>query len=298
MKIFGQQIDFVNLRTEKYSEESRIPIIEIGTPKEDALRRDITINSLFYNINKGEIEDYIGSGINDIENQIIRTPIDPFLTFKDDPLRILRCVRFTVRFGFNIMYSIVEASSNKIIKDCLNNKVSNERIRKELKLTFASNNPFYSIAMFYKMDVLDEILKISTNSNKEIVDNKKLYLDKILNLCLVSDLLYKRQFSNVLFEVTSILSKSFEVDEMFNKILEVTLFEDLSCFSYTLFNICLVLPFNKLENKIGKKTVSSCEFISAKALMLCNDDLDRINKITSLLFEFVDLKMNSLKIKV
>ena len=149
MKIFGQQIDFVNLRTEKYSEESRIPTIEIGTPKEDALRRDITINSLFYNINKGEIEDFIGSGITDIENKIVRTPIDPFLTFKDDPLRILRCVRFAVRFGFNIMYSIVETASNKTIKECLNTKVSNERIRKELKLTFASNNPFFAIALFY-----------------------------------------------------------------------------------------------------------------------------------------------------
>lgn len=288
MKIFGQQIDFVNLRTEKYSEESRIPTIEIGTPKEDALRRDITINSLFYNINKGEIEDFIGSGITDIENKIVRTPIDPFLTFKDDPLRILRCVRFAVRFGFNIMYSIVETASDKTIKECLNTKVSNERIRKELKLTFASNNPFFAIALFYRMNILEDILKFNTLTNKKVEESKDSYINRILNLSLIADLLYKRNFNNTFNKMLDILSKSeLNID---NKILEVTSFEELSCFSYSLFNLCLVLPFNNLESKIGKKTVSSSEFISTKALMLANEELDRISKITSLINDFCQLK--------
>src|SRR5690606_32173777 len=71
--IRGVPIDFVNLRSETYS-DSRIPEMKIGTPQEDALRRDLTINSLFFNINTGEIEDYVG-GMKDLENKIARTPM-------------------------------------------------------------------------------------------------------------------------------------------------------------------------------------------------------------------------------
>ena len=61
-------IDLVNLRSETYSQDSRVPIVEIGTPEQDAFRRDLTINSLFYNINEGKIEDYTGMGINDLKD--------------------------------------------------------------------------------------------------------------------------------------------------------------------------------------------------------------------------------------
>lgn len=103
IKINDNFIDIVNLRTEKYSEDSRIPIIEIGTAKEDALRRDLTINALFYNIVTQEIEDLTEKGLDDIKNGIIRTPLDPFITFKDDPLRILRVFRFAGRFNYKVL---------------------------------------------------------------------------------------------------------------------------------------------------------------------------------------------------
>jgi tRNA nucleotidyltransferase (CCA-adding enzyme) len=116
MKINDKFIDFVNLRSETYTEHSRIPQIEIGTPEEDARRRDITINSMFYNINTSSIEDWLGNGISDLENGVIRTPLDPKITFEDDPLRILRVIRFAVRYQFKIDSGIEAAVGHEEIK--------------------------------------------------------------------------------------------------------------------------------------------------------------------------------------
>jgi tRNA nucleotidyltransferase (CCA-adding enzyme) len=70
-------IDLVNLRSEKYTEDSRVPTIEIGSPEEDAYRRDLTINALFFNINKNKVEDYTMMGVNDLKLGVVRTPLDP-----------------------------------------------------------------------------------------------------------------------------------------------------------------------------------------------------------------------------
>lgn len=70
-------IDLVNLRSEEYAADSRVPIIDIGTPEQDAMRRDLTLNSLFYNINTGQIEDLTGKGIDDLKSKICRTPLEP-----------------------------------------------------------------------------------------------------------------------------------------------------------------------------------------------------------------------------
>ena len=116
IKVDGIDIDLVHLRSETYSEDSRIPVVEIGTPKEDAYRRDLTINSLFYNINEGKIEDCTNLGIQDIKYGVIRTPLDPLKTFLDDPLRILRTIRFANRFQFRIMPEIISAAKNPKIR--------------------------------------------------------------------------------------------------------------------------------------------------------------------------------------
>ena len=100
IRVGDMWIDLVNLRSETYSEDSRVPEIQIGTPEQDAFRRDLTINSMFYNINEGKVEDFTGKGIQDLKGRILRTPLDPLQTFLDDPLRLLRTVRFANRFGF------------------------------------------------------------------------------------------------------------------------------------------------------------------------------------------------------
>lgn len=108
LSILGQQIDFVNLRSETYQEDSRVPQIEFGTPQSDAFRRDITINSLFYNINEQKVEDFTGMGLLDLQSKVLRTPLEPLKTFTDDPLRILRVLRFKSRYGFSIDQSIID----------------------------------------------------------------------------------------------------------------------------------------------------------------------------------------------
>ncbi|KAI5170675.1 hypothetical protein NEFER03_0134 [Nematocida sp. LUAm3] len=140
----GYSIDFVALRTETYT-TSRIPIVQIGTPKEDALRRDLTINSLFYNVNTQKIEDYTEKGVEDMQNRIIRTPLPPKETFLDDPLRILRALRFAARFHFAIDHAISEALSESAVVEKLSEIVSRERMGQEMKKTLQLPN--YYVAM-------------------------------------------------------------------------------------------------------------------------------------------------------
>lgn len=131
VKIVGRFVDFVCLRTEKYA-ETRVPDVVIGTATEDAFRRDITVNALFYNIRTGGIEDHTRLGIHDLNNRIIRTPIDPLQTFIDDPLRILRVFRFAGRLDFQICKEIYDSLGNEDLCDCLCRKVSNERVGSEI----------------------------------------------------------------------------------------------------------------------------------------------------------------------
>ena len=118
-----------------------MPTIEIGTPEEDAYRRDLTINALFYNINQNTIEDWTKMGIEDLKKGIIRTPLDPLQTFNDDPLRVLRTIRFATRFGFKMVEEVESAARDSSILDAMKAKVSNERIGKEIDLMLAGRNP-------------------------------------------------------------------------------------------------------------------------------------------------------------
>lgn len=131
-KILGFEVDFVNLRKETYSSESRNPQMEFGTAEEDALRRDATINSLFYNLQTDEIEDFTG-GLADLESKTIRTPLNPFQTFLDDPLRVLRLIRFASRLNFTIDASSEACMSEKSIKAALRTKISRERVGIEVE---------------------------------------------------------------------------------------------------------------------------------------------------------------------
>jgi len=138
MKIYGIDVDFVNLRAEEvYDGNSRIPTKDtrqFGTPTEDALRRDFTINSLFYNIRIGKVEDFTGRGVSDLlDKRVLVTPLDPRMTFDDDPLRLLRAVRFGVRFDLPLHNDIREAAMDSKIHHSLLIKVSRERVGKEIE---------------------------------------------------------------------------------------------------------------------------------------------------------------------
>jgi tRNA nucleotidyltransferase (CCA-adding enzyme) len=146
--LFGLSVDFVNLRQEEYASSSsmvnsestgsRIPtIVSFGTPLQDALRRDLTINSLFYNIHTGLVEDLTGKGISDLlESPLIRTPLDPHETFLDDPLRILRCIRFASKLEYPLADNIMPVVRERNIQEALRTKVSRERVGIEMDKIF------------------------------------------------------------------------------------------------------------------------------------------------------------------
>lgn len=126
-RIFGADVDFVNLRKETYTADSRNPQIEFGTAAEDAFRRDATVNALFYNLHTGEVEDFVG-GVPDLRAGLIRTPLEPLQTFTDDPLRVLRLIRFASRLGFSIDRDTERVMSDSQVLRSLKIKISRERV--------------------------------------------------------------------------------------------------------------------------------------------------------------------------
>lgn len=156
-KLFGLDIDFVNLRSEQYTEDSRVPIIECGTAEEDALRRDATLNALFYNLNKSEIEDLTGKGLQDLESGILRTPLQPLQTFLDDPLRVLRLVRFASRFNFTIDSDTLAAMQDERIRSTLVHKISRERVGVEIDKILTSANVQYGLRLINYVGLTESI---------------------------------------------------------------------------------------------------------------------------------------------
>lgn len=132
VKIFGMDVDFVNLRKETYAADSRNPQMEFGTAEEDALRRDATVNALFYNLHTGEVEDFTG-GLSDMKAKTIKTPLEPFQTFTDDPLRVLRLVRFASRLQFALGPDTEKVMGDGRVLDALKLKISRERVGIEVE---------------------------------------------------------------------------------------------------------------------------------------------------------------------
>jgi poly(A) polymerase len=149
-------LEFVGARKESYSHDSRNPVVETGSFEEDISRRDFTINTLALSINKntfGEVIDLFG-GLEDIENHIIKTPLDPLITFNDDPLRILRAFRFASQLRFEVDPVIMNAASE--LKDRLR-IISQERITDEFLKILSSPVPSVGLKLLFKSGVLDII---------------------------------------------------------------------------------------------------------------------------------------------
>ncbi|KAG7121433.1 Nucleotidyltransferase lcsQ like protein [Verticillium longisporum] len=146
VKVFGLDLDFVNLRTETYAEDSRNPTVDFGTAEEDALRRDATVNALFFNLHTEQVEDFTG-GLADMRDQLIRTPLEPFQTFMDDPLRVLRLVRFASRLGFAIDPAARDVMADPNVLAALRIKISRERVGVELEKMMKGNDPHRALQL-------------------------------------------------------------------------------------------------------------------------------------------------------
>ncbi|KAL2263303.1 hypothetical protein VTK26DRAFT_7423 [Humicola hyalothermophila] len=150
IKLCGLDVDFVNLRKETYADDSRNPVVEFGTAEEDALRRDATVNALFYNLETGQVEDFVG-GLADLRDGLIRTPMEPLQTFLDDPLRVLRLVRFASRLGFRIDGEAEKVMADDRVLGNLKIKISRERIGVELEKMLKGKQPVESLRLIDRL---------------------------------------------------------------------------------------------------------------------------------------------------
>lgn len=153
--IGSMDIEAVMPRSEKYTAGSRKPEVGFSSLKGDAERRDLTVNSMFKNISTGEILDLTGKGKEDLAKGVIRTPLEPSQTFTDDPLRMLRVVRFYAKYGWNIPTYIVK--SLKKSASMLDN-ISAERIQDELNKMLLSPNPDKAIKLLKVTDLLQYVI--------------------------------------------------------------------------------------------------------------------------------------------
>jgi len=162
LKTDGIELEFVGARKESYQKNSRNPAVEKGTLKDDQNRRDFSINAMALSLNKsnfGELLDPF-NGINDLKNKIIRTPLDPDITFSDDPLRMLRAIRFATQLQFRIedqSFKSIEKNAKRITI------ISTERIVDELHKILASPKPSIGFSILNKVNLLPLILPELSN---------------------------------------------------------------------------------------------------------------------------------------
>ena len=158
VRVGDLEMDVVNLRSESYAEGSRIPeSMAFGTAEEDALRRDLTINALFYNLVTEEVEDLTGRGLADLRAGLCRAPMaDQRQTLLDDPLRALRAVRFASRFGFALDGDLADACQDPEVLRALRDKVSRERVGAELE-GMLKHDPQRALAVLAALGMFDAV---------------------------------------------------------------------------------------------------------------------------------------------
>lgn len=216
----GDEIEFVGARKESYRRESRKPIVENGTLEDDQLRRDFTINAMAFSLQKdsfGELVDPFG-GIRDLNDGIIRTPQDPDTTYSDDPLRMLRAVRFAAKLSTaEHSFSIVPESldSMRRMKERLG-ILSKERIFEELSKMLETRKPSIAFKLMDSTGLLDYILPqlaalkgVETIDGKGHKDNFSHTLAVLDNVAEVSDNVWLR-WAALLHDIGKPASKRFD----------------------------------------------------------------------------------------
>lgn len=192
------KIEFVGSRRESYVRNSRKPFVEPGTLEDDIKRRDFTINAIAFSINSenyGEIVDLF-NGLDDLNKKLIKTPLDPFITFSDDPLRIMRAFRFATRLNFRVDESILKAAEKMRERLSI---VSPERIVDEFFKILMCDKPSIGLALMYKTKVLEflypEIANLAGVEQRKEFHHKDVFwhtLEVLDNVALQSDNLWLR----------------------------------------------------------------------------------------------------------
>ena len=215
VKYKGLEVEFVGARRESYSHDSRKPIVEDGTLEDDQNRRDFTVNAMAIQLNRahfGELVDPFG-GIEDLEDGIIRTPLDPDITFSDDPLRMLRCVRFATQLHFFIEDETFEALGRNAHRLKI---ISGERISEELNKTIKSAQPSRGFVDLQRSGLLQLILPelagldiVETRNGRAHKNNFYHTLEVLDNVAQKSDNLWLR-WAALLHDVGKTRSKRWD----------------------------------------------------------------------------------------
>lgn len=157
-------IEFVGARKESYRTDSRKPMVENGTLEDDQNRRDFTINALALSLNKNDYGDLLDpfDGVKDLKNKIIRTPLEPNITYSDDPLRMMRAIRFATQLNFEIELKSLQSISNNAERIKI---ISGERIVDELNKVLMTQKPSVGFLLLYETGLLELILPELTALN-------------------------------------------------------------------------------------------------------------------------------------
>jgi putative nucleotidyltransferase with HDIG domain len=166
------ELEFVGARKESYRSNSRKPIVEDGTLEDDQNRRDFTINALAIRLNKENVGELIDpfDGLKDIEKKIIRTPLEPNITYSDDPLRMMRAIRFASQLNFQIEDQSLQAIKENALRLEI---ISQERITEELNKIILSTKPSIGFKLLFNTNLLHQFFpKMVELQGVEVIDNK------------------------------------------------------------------------------------------------------------------------------
>ncbi len=207
-------VEFVGARKESYQRESRKPIVEDGTLEDDQNRRDFSINAMALSLNEADFGQLIDpfNGIADLESGIIRTPLDPDITFSDDPLRMLRAIRFATQLQFSIHHDSLKSIARNKTRIKI---ISQERITDELNKIILSENPSIGFNLLFDTGLLEIIFPemhalqgVETIGEMTHKDNFYHTLKVLENVCLVSGNLWLR-WAAILHDIAKPPTKRF-----------------------------------------------------------------------------------------